>query len=141
MKYENAVLPSKAQMKGFFENDHEKPIYMVNLLKMKDKAEYPEDHEFHGKQMTGAEAYAIYGQEVTKIVEGLGGNMLLTAEVQRLALGEVEGLWDLVAVVKYPGRQAMVNMMMSEEYQAIEVHRSAGLAGQLNIETTQEDFA
>ena len=138
MKYENAVTPSDAQMKGFFENDHGKPISMVNLLKFKDKAEYPENHELRGTDMTGAEAYAIYGAAVTKIVEGLGGEMRFFGHVQRLMLGEVEELWDQVAIAKYPSRQAMVDMMMSEEYNAIHMHRDAGLAGQLNIETTEE---
>ena len=72
MKYENAVIPSEEQMKGFFENDHGKPISMVNLLKFKDKAEYPEDHELHGKDMSGEEAYAIYGVAVTKIAGKFG---------------------------------------------------------------------
>jgi uncharacterized protein (DUF1330 family) len=136
MKVENAVVPTEAQMKGFFENDHGKPISMVNLLKFKEKAEYPEDHELHGKEMSGAEAYAIYGAEVTKLVIGLGGEMRFFGEVQRLMLGEVEELWDQVAIATYPSRQAMVDMMMSEEYNAIHAHRDAGLAGQLNIETT-----
>ena len=36
----------------------------------------------------------------------------------------------------YPSRAAMLEMISSPEYQAILVHREAGLAGQLNIETT-----
>ena len=123
-------------MKGFFEDDHGKPISMVNLLKFKDKAEFPEDHELHGTEMSGAEAYGIYGEAVTKLLEGLGGQMLFVGNVERLALGTVEDLWDQVAIAKYPSRQAMVDMMMSEEYNAIHAHRDAGLAGQLNIETT-----
>lgn len=50
-------------------------------------------------------------------------------------LGEVEDLWDMVAIAKYPSRKAMLQMMMDPEYQKSEVHRSAGLEGQLNIET------
>jgi uncharacterized protein (DUF1330 family) len=136
MQYENAVIPNKEQMKGFFEDDHGKPISMVNLLKFKDKAEFPEDHELHGTEMSGAEAYGIYGEAVTKLLEGLGGQMLFVGNVERLSLGTVEDLWDQVAIAKYPSRQAMVDMMMSEEYNAIHAHRDAGLAGQLNIETT-----
>ena len=138
MKYENAVTPSDAQMRGFFENDHGKPISMVNLLKFKDKAEYPEGHELHGTDMSGAEAYAFYGMAVTKIITDLGGEMRFFGDVQRLMLGEVEELWDQVAIAKYPSRQAMVEMIMSEEYNAILAHRDAGLAGQLNIETLEE---
>ena len=128
-------------MKGFFENDHGNPISMVNLLKFKDKAEYPEDHELHGKNMTGAEAYAIYGLAVTKIITDLGGEMRFFGIVQRIMLGEVEELWDQVAIAKYPSRQAMVDMMMAEKYQAINTHREAGLAGQLNIETVEKTLS
>ena len=44
MEVKNKLYPSRDQMKGFFEvaddEDNEKPIYMVNLLKFKKKAEY-----------------------------------------------------------------------------------------------------
>lgn len=35
----------------------------------------------------------------------------------------------------YPDRQAMLDMTTSPDYQECAVHRTAGLAGQLNIET------
>jgi hypothetical protein len=47
----------------------------------------------------------------------------------------VEDLWDEVAVAMYPSRAAMFSMARSETMQEIGVHRNAGLAGQLNIET------
>lgn len=50
-------------------------------------------------------------------------------------LGEVAELWDKVAIAMYPSRAAMMQMMQSAEMQEIGVHRTAGLAGQLNIET------
>jgi quinol monooxygenase YgiN len=61
---------------------------------------------------------------------------MFNAKVERLMLGEVEELWDAVAIAMYPSRQAMIEMMQSDAYQAIHHHREAGLAGQLNIETT-----
>ena len=136
MKVENALTPTDDQLKGFGDDPHGSPISMVNLLKFKGQAEYPEGHELRGSEMTGAEAYALYAGEVTKIIADLGGEMLYFGQVERLMLGEVEELWDVVAIVKYPSRAAMGEMIGSETYQAIEVHRSAGLAGQLNIECT-----
>jgi len=41
----------------------------------------------------------------------------------------------LMAISEYPSRAAMLAMVKSPNYQAIEVHRMAGLAGQLNIHT------
>ena len=86
-------------------------------------------------ELSGQEAYARYGAAVSQIISNLGGGIVFMGEVSRLMLGEVEELWDQVAIAWYPSRQAMLDMMQSEEYQAIHVHRDAGLAGQLNIET------
>ena len=61
---------------------------------------------------------------------------MFSGQVERLMLGEVEELWDTVAIAMYPSRQAMFDMLSSEAYQEIAVHRTAGLAGQLNIEMT-----
>jgi uncharacterized protein (DUF1330 family) len=60
---------------------------------------------------------------------------VFSGTVSRLMLGEVEELWDDVAIATYPSRAAMLEMASSPEYQEISVHREAGLAGQLNIET------
>ncbi len=133
MKVNNKVTPTEEQIKGFFEPGAEGPIYMLNLLKFKDNAEYPDGQE---TDLSGAEAYALYGAEVSKILINLGGGGMFNAKVERLMLGEVEDLWDMVAIAMYPSRQAMMDMMQSKEYQAIHHHRDAGLAGQLNIEMT-----
>ena len=64
------------------------------------------------------------------LVTGAGGQ--LGTELQRCAWGDG---WDVVAIAMYPSRAAMAKMMQSEKMQEIGVHRAAGLAGQLNIET------
>ena len=135
MKVENAVTPNEEQLAGFLEGDTETPIKMVNLLKFKDKAEYEDGRETN---LSGKEAYKIYADEVLGHLERVGGKSIFFGEVQRLMLGEVEELWDWVAIADYPSRKAMLEMIMNSEYQKSEEHRSAGLAGQLNIET--KDF-
>ena len=136
MKVENKVIPSEEQMKGFVEGDIDSPISMLNLLKFKDKAEYEDGRT---TDLTGREAYQIYALAVAKLVENTGGKVLFGAEVSRLMLGEVEELWDTVAIAQYPSRRKMLDMMMSPEYAEISVHRTAGLKGQLNIETKNHE--
>ena len=136
MKVENKVIPSEEQMKGFVEGDIDSPISMLNLLKFKDKAEYEDGRT---TDLTGREAYQIYALAVAKLVENSGGKVLFGAEVSRLMLGEVEELWDTVAIAQYPSRRKMLEMMMSPEYAEISVHRTAGLKGQLNIETKNHE--
>ena len=132
MKFENKVMPNDDQMAEFLESGNDEPIYMVNLLKFKDKAEYPDKRETN---LSGKEAYAIYSKEVQHHLAKVGAKGIFGAEVKRLMLGEVDELWDSVAIAKYPNRKAMLDMTMDPEYQKIHVHRDAGLEGQLNIET------
>ena len=134
MKVENKVVPNEEQLAGFVEGDTDTPIYMVNLLKFKEKAEYADGRE---TTLTGAEAYAIYGEEVAGHLEKVGGSPIFFGQVSRLMLGEVEELWDMVAIAMYPSRKAMLKMVTNPDYIESEKHRSAGLAGQLNIETKQ----
>jgi uncharacterized protein (DUF1330 family) len=110
------------------------PIYMLNLLTFKEKAEYPDGRD---TDLTGAEAYAVYSAEVAGHLATVGGRGMFAAKVERLMLGEVEELWDTAAIAMYPSRKAMMEMMSSSDYQASAVHRTAGLAGQLNIELVE----
>jgi len=132
MKVENAVLPAPEQAMAFFGAPEDGPFVMVNLLKFKAKAEYPDGSDAH---LTGAEAYARYGEAVRRLVEGLGGRIRYSGAVTGLLLGDVEELWDMVALAEYPSLDAFRAMAMSPEMHAIEHHRKAGLAGQLNIRT------
>ena len=132
MRVKNAVIPNEEQMAGFLEGDTETPIKMVNLLKFKDKADYKDGRQTN---LSGKEAYQIYADEVQGHLEKVGGQSIFFGEVERLMLGEGEELWDWVAIAEYPSRKAMLEMVMDSEYQKSEEHRSAGLAGQLNIET------
>ena len=137
MEVKNAVMPNDQQMAGFLEEGKDQPIYMVNLLKFKDKATYPDKRE---TDLTGEEAYAIYGQEVRKHLEKVGAKPIFSGKVSRLMLGEVEDLWDVVAIAMYPNRKAMLDMISDPEYIKSAQHRVAGLEGQLNIETNAPSF-
>ena len=132
MKVENKVVPNDEQINGFLENPEIGPISMVNLLKYKEKAIYEDGRDTN---LSGEEAYGLYAAEVINLVEKYGGEFLFAGKVNRLMLGEVDEMWDSIAIAKYPNRKAMFEMTMDPEYQKIHVHRDAGLEGQLNIET------
>ena len=133
MEVINEVLPTSSErIKQMMEPGPEGPIYMINLLKFKEHAEYEDGRP---TQLTGYEAYQIYGKGVAQLLPKYGGEVFFMGDVTFLSLGQVEDLWDEVAIAKYPDRGSLVEMTSSEEWQALAVHRAAGLAGQLNIET------
>jgi uncharacterized protein (DUF1330 family) len=133
MQVINEVFPTDpARLQAMMEKGPEGPIFMVNLLKFKDKAEYADGRSCN---LSGREAYMIYGRAVSELLPKFGGRGIFAADVTFLTLGQVEELWDEVAIAMYPDRAAMVRMSLSEEWRDIAVHRTAGLKGQLNIET------
>ena len=133
MEVTNEVLPtSPERMAAMAEPGPDGPIFMVNLLTFKERAEYEDGRE---TDLTGREAYNLYGAAVFGILPDYGAEPVFMGDVTFLSLGQVEELWDEVAIVKYPNRAALLAMSTSAEWQAASVHRTAGLAGQLNIET------
>ena len=73
----------------FFANlPPDQPLVMVNLLKFKDKAEYPDGRQ---SDLSGMEAYGIYGQGVAKLIAQLVAAptyiMLESRDVRRLQSG------------------------------------------------------
>jgi uncharacterized protein (DUF1330 family) len=132
MNVVNALYPEPEQAKAFFMGEEDGPFVMVNLLKFKPKATYEDGSH---PDMSGKDAYQIYGDAVSQMVEALGGKIRFSADVTGLMLGEVEDLWDMVALAEYPSLAAFRAMAVSPEMQAISHHRAAGLAGQLNIKT------
>ena len=133
MQVLNEVFPTDtARFSAMMEKGPDGPIFMVNLLKFKDKAEYDDGRPC---DLSGRDAYMIYGRAVTELLPKFGGRGIFAGDVTFLALGQVEELWDEVAIAMYPDRASLVRMSLSEEWREIAVHRSAGLKGQLNIET------
>ena len=134
--YKNALRPNPIQLAEFALGDDD-PILMVNLLKFKDKAEYEDGR---ATNLTGREAYEIYVTETREHLANVGAELILGGEVSGLLLGDVEELWDAFGVARYPSRKAMISMARNPAYIESEKHRAAGLAGQLNIEVSEQGF-
>lgn len=133
VKVQNQLYPETPEQLALMrEPGPEGPIVMVNLLKYRARAAYPDGRE---SALSGREAYGIYAREVPKLIMAQGGKLLFSGHVSALPLGLADPLWDDVALAQYPSRGALVAMTMMPAYQEIAVHRAAGLLGQLNIET------
>lgn len=73
----------------------------------------------------GRERYEEYGAAVAPLLERVGGRIVWIGEASPALLGEES--WDLVALVEYPSRQAFLDMVGSDEYQAIAHLRTEAL--------------
>ena len=122
--------PTADQVRMLRDGPAEGPIVMVNMLKFKPRAEYPED--FEGKtDVSGREAYGRYQHAFTvKIAEVSQAEVLYEGPVQQVFIGEEntpETEWDRMLIVRYPDKKNFLAMMANEDYKKALVHRYAGL--------------
>lgn len=121
-----SIEPSPIQLDAFAKADQAVPIAMVNLLKFRDKAEYPDGRDAKG--MSGRDAYALYGAVAMQKVGEVGGRFFWGGPAEQTFIGGAEDDWDMVAIVYYPSRAAFLKMIAMPDYQAASPHRHAGLA-------------
>lgn len=97
------------------------PIHMLNLVRLRDQAEYPD-----GRAATGAEAYAAYGRESQPVLERLGGRIVWRGRMEHMLIGPQDEAWDLCFIAEYPSGQAFVEMIYDPDYRKAMMHRQAG---------------
>ena len=131
-----ALQPNTEQMTRFAKDEHDGPIYMINLLKFHEKAQYKESDPEHAEGLTGEQAYGRYGKGLEELSADpeIGVKPIYAGSVHGFLIGGDED-WDRVLVVYYPSRQHMLRMMRDPRYQAAHRHREAGLKHQDLIET------
>ena len=134
MLVSNAQQPTREQLLALKQHDSGAPIYMLNLLKFRDKASYADGRE---TTLSGEEAYEIYGRAMTRMVHEAGGKLVFSGRIDGTMVGSVEDEWDSVAVMMYPSLAVMGDITTSAAYAEIHVHRDAGLAGQILMKTSK----
>ncbi|MDD0844951.1 DUF1330 domain-containing protein [Pseudomonas sp. Gutcm_11s] len=102
------------------------PILMLNLLRYRDQAAYP-DTSPHSP-CSGREAYARYSRTALSKVRGVGGSVQLLAGVRAALIAPQDEHWDEMLLVSYPSPESFLAMLADPEYRAATEHRSAALA-------------
>jgi len=97
------------------------PVWMVNLMKYKDVADYG-DGETGTK--TGREADDEYTP--TGPLKAIGAEIVYAAEVEMTPLGDGTQ-WDRVGIVKYPTRRSFIEMQQRDDFKDKHVHKEAGM--------------
>jgi uncharacterized protein (DUF1330 family) len=128
------IYPRPDQIKALLESDLEGPVSMLNLLSFKPRAEYEDGR---ATDLSGREAYQLYGEKMAPFVESRGGRLLHSSAAHLLMIGDGELAWDMVAIMEYPSKSAFVEIVSAPEVAEFSVHRAAGLASQLLVACTQ----
>ncbi len=126
--------------RAFRDNDRPGPIHMINLVRLHERARYDD-----GREVSGAEAYAAYGQGAAPVLARLGGRIVWRGAMELMLIGPSEERWDLCFIAEYPSVAAFVGMIKDPDYRAAMVHRQAAVADSRLIRTAPlplgENFA
>ena len=104
------------------------PIQMLNLVRVKPLADYPQDHPDFGKGVSGLEAYRAYGATTAPIFRRLGGRQIWAGKPQVMVTGPAEEAWDLAFIAQYPSADAFIAMVRDPDYREFVKHRTAAVA-------------
>lgn len=104
----------------------ETPVVMLNLLRFRERAQYPARGEHAA--CSGREAYARYAQVAQQKVRAVGGEPVWMAAVLARFIGPEDENWDEMLLVRYPSLGAFLTMLAMPDYQIATVHRTAALA-------------
>lgn len=122
-----AIHPSAEQLQQFAASpDDGEPIVMINLLRFREQAAYPEG--FEAAPCTGPEAYQRYAALVVPFLESVGAELFWGGRVEQALIAPPGESWDEALLVRYPSRSAFTTMVQMPSYQEITVHRTAALA-------------
>jgi len=120
--------PSRANFEAFKALPRDEPINMLNLLRYRDEAAYPEGHEHAGKGWSGRRAYEEYGATSGPIFRRVGGSIVWRGVFQTMVTGPDDERWDDGFVAHYQSAAAFLEMIKDHEYQGAVVNRTAALA-------------
>lgn len=124
---EGFVDPDRPQFDAFKALPRDTPIHMLNLVRLRDKAAYPDGHEHASKGWTGAEAYAEYGRSSGPIFQRVGGSVVWRGQLEAVLTGPSDEHWDLAFIARYPHSGAFLEMVTDPDYKLAVVNRQAAV--------------
>ena len=127
MSETGSIDPTREQFKAFMLAPQNTPIHMLNLIRLRALAAYPEDHPFHGKGMTGLEAYRAYGRTSAEVFRRVGGRQVWVGRPETVLTGPLTERWDLAFIAEYPNSLAFAEMIRDPEYKEHVKHRQAAV--------------
>jgi uncharacterized protein (DUF1330 family) len=122
-----SIDPTRPQFDAFKALPRHKTIQMLNLIRLRPLAAYPEDHPNHGRGLTGLEAYRAYGRESAAIFARVGGRQIWAGKPEGVLTGPTEERWDIAFIAQYPGGGAFLAMVTDPVYREVVKHRTAGV--------------
>ncbi len=124
---EHHVDPTREAFDAFKALPRDTPLNMLNLLRFREIACYPDGHEHAGKGWSGARAYQEYGTTSAPIFRRVGGSILWRGHFETVLTGPADEQWDAAFIAFYPNADAFLAMVTDPDYRLAVVNRQAAV--------------
>jgi uncharacterized protein (DUF1330 family) len=114
--------PTRPQFDAFKALPRDTPINMLNLVRVRARAAYPD-----GREATGHEAYQAYGRESAPVLAKVGGSILWRGRLESVLIGPADEHWDYCFIARYPSAAAFLAMVTDPVYREAVKHRQAAV--------------
>jgi uncharacterized protein (DUF1330 family) len=127
LNQEAHIDPTREAFEFFKTLPREEPIWMLNQVKLRSLAVYPDGHPDAGLGRSGAQAYGEYGRTSQSIFKKVGGSIVWRGQMQAMLTGPADEVWDTIFIAHYPTASAFFAMVTDIDYKSAVVHRQAAV--------------
>ncbi|MEL7023218.1 MAG: DUF1330 domain-containing protein [Pseudomonadota bacterium] len=114
--------PERDQFEAFKRLPRELPVNMLNLVRLRDMAHYPD-----GDSCSGIEAYRRYGAGSAPVFSRVGGTIVWRGKPENILIGPPDELWHVAFIARYPTAGAFLEMVTDPTYREVVIHRQAAV--------------
>lgn len=122
------VDPERVAFNAFKELPRDAAIAMINLVRYRELAVYPDNHPCAVEQLSGAVAYRRYSDESEPVFTRVGGRIAWSGAPELVLIGPPDEVWDAAFIAHYPSASAFLEMVTDSVYRKAVVHRQAAVA-------------
>ena len=116
------VDPSREHFEAFKALPRDTPILMLNLIRLRAEAAYPD-----GRGGSGKAAYAAYSRDSGPVFHRVGGHIVWRGRPEQVVIGPTDERWDIAFIARYPTAAAFLEMVTDPGYRLAVVHRQAAV--------------
>ncbi len=119
------ILPKQESIIRFLKSEHTGPLDMVNILRFKPNKR---------------SEYEKYAKAISGFMKDFGMEAIYSGDVFSTLLGE-DDFFHHVIIIRYPSKEKFIEFSLSENWKAIEHHRTEGLESQWLLATKENSLA
>ena len=131
--------PEREAFEAFKALPRDEPVWMLNLVRFREQAVYPDGQPKACTNLTGAQAYEAYGRDSHPVFERVGGSIVWRGQMQTMLIGPSSERWDAMFIAHYPTAGAFLAMVTDPVYRVAVVHRQAAVETSRLIRCQQLD--